>query len=69
MAPKLRSKREKRFVKCGFSHQPNGAGDCRECGEPAEPGAKRLCIDCAIESGTAPVKPRDDGKVKTNQKK
>ncbi len=41
-------------MKCNFTG-PNPAGDCRECGEPAEPGAKRLCINCAIEAGAQPV--------------
>jgi hypothetical protein len=44
-------------VKCGWSRIASPTGACKQCGEPAEPGAKRLCINCEIESGLAPVKP------------
>lgn len=40
--------------KCGFSLVPGGNGNCKECGDPAEPGAKRLCINCEIEQGGTP---------------
>ena len=41
-------------AKCGFSHVPGGNGDCKDCGEPAEPGPQRRCINCEIEHGNKP---------------
>jgi hypothetical protein len=61
--------KRKRYVKCGFSYGRPAAGDCRECGEPAEPGAKKLCIDCAIEKGFQPLSPKRDGTQKDKAEK
>jgi hypothetical protein len=42
-------------MKCNFVGSNSAAGNCRKCGDPAEPGAKKLCIDCTIEAGANPV--------------
>lgn len=54
--------------KCNFSLVPGGNGNCKECGEPAEPGAKRLCINCEIEQGgTPPVTSEPDKAEKSGK--
>jgi hypothetical protein len=61
---KLGGKPPRRRVNCGWSRISTPFGDCRFCGEPAEPGAKRMCIDCEIEQGSTPVKPSPEKKNK-----
>jgi hypothetical protein len=57
----LTRKPTRKVQRCNFGHFPSPAGDCKECGEPAEPGGKRLCINCTIEQGLNPtaVKPKE----------
>jgi len=49
-------------MRCNFTAPNPAAGTCRKCGEAAEPGAKQLCIDCAIEEGSRPITPPDSKK-------
>ncbi|HEY9772670.1 MAG TPA: hypothetical protein V6C81_02550 [Planktothrix sp.] len=46
-----------RVQKCGFSRLSPLTGNCKECGDPADPTTKGYCTYHAISRGLQPFKP------------